>query len=748
MTMSEIACKYVRASVALLALLTAPVVCTAQIPEQTASDTTPPVETKDDSTGAAEPEIRPRLELYVSSARTLITEAKRSHSGVFVERFGNMALELAGASSEGVDAEQATAIVEQIKHWPDTAIRAATYAPDTEGRLRWAIRFDWPLQDLHNRVQSLLTLEAAGELLEGVELKPAAKDAYEITLGESTLGYLLPVGEGHSCLASHDELPFPAEPFTGTAETERDGASLIACRLNLTGTERDSGATFLSSFSAVTDIVYAGRVNEDGDWTEAFHVHWPPISGMGAKALFGKVKQTFFVPDSAFGAMVFKAIMGPGMLEGMAGFGPQVMMEAPGEMTMVGTAGPGPIVLSIESDICVTMLPGTGFLPMPDIIVQARTKRPKKLMDGLREAAEKVNALHHDREQSEPWHETTVRDHTVLWSDGANRYPGVMMPLVMRPVLFTTTEVDARERERDFLVLGWTSTSPEALVRRWLDLPRSEGKRHLPTKRKTNSQLWVNWRQVYKWVSPYVNVPWGSLTGDALLPHVEEVASSMTDALITARTRYAGLSVSHTGPIPVGTLVVPALVSASTAADVGSGSDLARERLACQRLKVLYHHAKLFREDMGRWPAEVAELDGYVDFDGHPELLELQLSSRKRWGEWFEGIFEMDDEEEEGAEEEEEEGGLDDHPYVIEWSRDAWRLGLAPGTLEHLEAFYIDQDGRIHRGEKKQERGNDETSERDERGEGAVVASVLRQAARNVERRYLPTREASESQKE
>jgi hypothetical protein len=164
---------------------------------------------------------------------------------------------------------------------------------------------------------------------------------------------------------------------------------------------------------------------------------------------------------------------------------------------------------------------------------------------------------------------------------------------------------------------------------------------------------------------------------------------------------------------------------------------------------VLYHHAKLFRKDMGRWPAEVAELDGYVDFDGHPELLELQLSSRKRWNEWFEGLFEADDEEKEsGEEEEEEEGGLDDHPYVVEWSRDAWRLGLAPGTLEHLEAFYIDQDGNIHRGEKKQQRGEDETSERDERGEGAVVASVLRQAARSVERRYFPTREASESQKE
>ena len=48
-----------------------------------------------------------------------------------------------------------------------------------------------------------------------------------------------------------------------------------------------------------------------------------------------------------------------------------------------------------------------------------------------------------------------------LGTDGANRYPGMMMPMVLRPVLFTTTDTDAKGKERDYLVVGWTSTSPE-----------------------------------------------------------------------------------------------------------------------------------------------------------------------------------------------------------------------------------------------------------------------------------------------
>ena len=692
-------------------------VCPGQTPEQ--PEPPPPVVGGADpiAVAAAESEIRPRLELHLPSVGKLITETQRSHAGVFATRLGRMMLEMASASAEGVGAAEATAITRQIARWPDTAINAVTFAPDNEGRLRWVIRFDWPIQGLYERIQTLLQLESASELLEGLTLKSTATGGYEITLAESILGCLQPAGESHSYLASHPDLPFPTAPFRGTPETDQDGPPLLVCRLNLTGTEQDSGATFLSSFSMVTDVVYAGRVNEEGSWHEAVQVHWPPISGMGAKALFGRVKQTFFVPEDAFGALAVKSLMIPGMLEGMAGFGPQVMMEGSGEMAIVGEMGPGPIASSVGSEMCLTLLPGTGLLPIPDLVVQLKAKGAEGLIGDLQEAVEEINEIYRDRERPAPWKKATVRDRTVLWSEGTNQYPGMMMPAVMRPVLFATKETDARDRERDFLVMGWTSTSPKAFVRRWLDMPRVKEGRYLPQEKKTNGQLWINWEQVYGRISPYGNVALGSLVPDALLPRASDVVEDMTDGLVTVRAKYTGLDIAHRGPLPGGVLVVPALASASVAADESGGSDLARERLASQRLKVLYHHAKLFKKDMGRWPAEVAELDGYVDFAGHPELLKLQLSSRRQLSEWFEGLFKWDEDETDETDEADE---IEDEVYVVDWGRESWRLGLAPNKLEHLEKLFIDQDGRIHRVIKVRNDEEDKTSATGESGEGST----------------------------
>jgi hypothetical protein len=694
--------------------------------------------------------LKPRFELYMTSVGRLAAEARRAHSGVFLGPLAETVRAMARASAEGVDTDALDAIVEQIGRWPDTAAAVYAYAPDTEGRSRWAVRVEWPVGDLCQRVESLLEADATKDLFEGVTLQAGDAGWRELTLGGSPLAYVGPLGDTHACLSSHADLPVPVGRLTDTLVLDNEGPPLVAGRLNLTGTERDSGATFLSSFSAFTDIVYTGHVGEQGDWVEAVHVHWPPISGVGAKALFGRVKQTFFVPDEAFGALVFKAIMAPGMLDGLAGFGQQMVLDASGQMAIVGEAGPGPIMSGIEPELCVTLLPGTGFLPMPDIVVQARTNRAKRLIHELCDAAQSLNQAFLEREQREPWHEGTVAERTVLWSDGTNQYPGMMMPLVLRPVLFTTTEVDARDRQRDFLVLAWTSTSPKGFVQRWLNLPRSMDRRYLPEQRKTNGQAWVNWKQVYKWVSPYLNTPLGALIGQVPLPALDDVRADMTDALVTIKLSYSGLEASHQGPLPAGLLILPALVSASVAADTGGGSDLARERLACQRLKVLYHHAKLFKKDIGRWPAEVAELDGYVDFAGHPELLKLKLSARRQWGAWFDGLFGAD-----GDEEKKEDGAdvdvfgaIDDKLYEIDWGRETWRLKLAPKTLEHLEELYIDQDGEIHRKEKTGPTDREELTESGKRGDGWATGPVLQRAAQNIEHRYLATREPSETKKE
>jgi hypothetical protein len=686
--------------IAVLALAV-PVVCLGQAEVEEAATKT----TASDTALAAEPqvELKPRLELNAPSIGELVIAARESHSGVFVETLARTLREVASASAEGVDAETADALVSQITAWPDTSLSAFAYAPDTEGRLRWATRLDWPVEDLHERLQMLLDSKPAEELFEGLKMSGTAADGYAITLRDSTLARLVPMDDSRSCLASHADLPVPHGPVAGMPDMGGGESPLVTCRLNLTGTEKDTGATFLSSFSAITGIGYSAIIDESGDWSEAIRVDWPPVSGMAAKAMFGRVKQTFYVPDEAFLAASFKAAIAPGMLDGIAGFGQQVVMESPGQMSIVGEATPGPLTSCAESQMCVAVLPGTGFLPMPDIVVQSRTKRPDKLIDKVREAAQKANEALREREQPEPWHEAEVRDRPVFWSDGTSQYPGMIMPLVMRPVVFTANEIDARGNERDFVVLAWTSTSPERFVRRWLDLPRTKDRRrrYLPQKRKTDGQVWINWRQLYKWFSPYVNAPMGTLVGEVPLPSPEDVESSMTDALATAKLGYNGLTVKHTGPVPLGAVLVPTLVSSSLSPDKSGGSDLARERLACQRLKVFYHHSKLFKKDVGRWPAEVAELDGYVDFAGHPELLKLQLSSRKSWGEWFKGVFGDDEDAEEEEAGESPFGEIDDDLYVIEWGRESWKLKLAPKTLEHLEELYIDHDGRIHRKERE-----------------------------------------------
>jgi len=368
-------------------------------------------------------------------------------------------------------------------------------------------------------------------------------------------------------------------------------------------------------------------------------------------------------------------------------------------MSVAGEASAGPISTRVKSQICVTVLPGTGFLPAPDIVIQSRLRRANRFESDVRASMEKINAMYRDRDEREPWHEATVQDCTVFWSDGARTPPGAIMPLTMRPVVFATREIDARDKERDFFVLAWTSTSPQRLVRRWLDLPRSKDRHILPTARGDNGQVWINWDRLYRTLHPYFDVGMSVVSTESMLPSTEQAASSLTDAFLTAKTKYTGMTLDHEGPIPLGVVALPLMAGASTALDASGGSDLARERLASQRLKVLYHHCKLFHKDLGRWPAEVAELDGYVDFSGNPQLLKLQLSSRKQWGDWFEEIFDSDADTEEADEDEDDEAEyeIDDDLFVIHWGRERWTLGIAPGTLEHLDRLYIDEHGDLHR---------------------------------------------------
>lgn len=662
----------------------------------------------DAAQSSSEPSIKPRFELYIPSVHGLARDAHRSHAAVFAPNIAGLAKSILTSSAKGVDPNAVAELIGQIRQWPDTSIDAATYAPDTEGRMRWSVALSWPLARTVDGLSALLKTDAAADLLENVSVQSDqdAEDGqrYVVRVADSVIAYVFATDGGRCCVASHANVPLADNPFRGADDLSIDDLSpAVVCRLNMTKTEQDSGGGMFSKFSVVTAIDYAGGVDASGDWRERMQVRWPPVSGMAIKALFGRVKDTFFVPGEAFGSVVFDSDMAPALIEQMAGFGPQVTFDPSGEMEVIGADLVGPLASHMRSEMSVTILPGTGFLPAPDIVVQSRGKNVDEFAESIRAAIKKINDSYVKKEQKPPWREETVRDRAVFWNKGTSSR-GMMMPFAMRPVLFVSKEKDANGKDRDMVCACWTTTSPDDLVRRWLDMPRRDDPRHIPDARKTNGQAWVQVKKMYEWIHPYLNLAISAKSMDAILPATQKIEKHLTDALATVTVSYSGLTLDHRGPAPMGMLAMPVMLASSLEEHSAASSDLARERLASQRLKVLYHHCKLFKKDIGRWPVEVAELDGYVDFAGNPYLLRLQVSRSASLSKWFDKIAEAAEESDDDDADDDEQGRLidpyaeiDDDIYVIDWGEDHWTLGIAPGTLDHLQKLYIDQDGEIHR---------------------------------------------------
>lgn len=648
------------------------------------------------ATSVVEPELKPRFRMRVTSIHQLVNEILRSHSGTLVREVAGIMLDTITRSADGLDHDETLAVIDTIRSWPDTSADLATFAPDIQGRSRLAIRLDWPVADLRTRLGALLNSEAAREILSGIRLRESG-DVAEVRLRGTTLGYVLPAAAGRSMFATHADLILPEDRPQASAETTKEDAisPLLSARLNLSDTEKDSGATAFSSFSVITAIQYSGRVDTDGTWREKLDILWPPISGMGLKAFFGKIKQTFFVPTAALGAVALNAAALPGVLDTMAGF-VSPWEEEGGEESPV-TAKPlvGPLTAHGNSELGVVLLPGTGFLPAPDFVIQSRLRKKETVVADLRKAVGALNRAAIQHEAREEWQETEVDGRPMFWRDSAVNARG-LLPFTMKTVVFTTSERDARNTEKEFLVLAWTTTSPEALVRRWLAFPRTTGARYVPTDAKTSGEVWINWKDVYRLAYPYVDLVLNVGATGALLPHVDRLLADLTDGRVTAQVKFQGLNWSHQGPLPIGVLALPIMFGVSLEPDTSGASDLAREQFAVRRLQVLYHHAKLFRKDLGRWPVELHELDGYVDFAAHPELLRLPLSSGKQWSRWFAAFSK----EEKGKASEEDDAAAADFDadlYGIEWKKDRWSLGYAPNTFEHLERLYIDHQGMIHR---------------------------------------------------
>lgn len=654
------------------------------------------------ATAAGAADRQARCEVRVRSVRGLLEQTRESRGGVVLGPLLRYLFDPESSAPQALDEATTRALAEQVANWPDSALYLATFAPDIEGRYRWLVQLDWPLAETRERAETLLALDTAQDLFRGLTLSPrsgrADADGWVLATPETALLYLLPAADGGTLIASHADLALPAEPYAWP-----DDKLLIACRQTFLPTEQDSGATWFSSFRFFTALEYSARLADSGLWEESVSVSWPPVTGVAAKALLGRVKQTFFTPRAAFAAAALQFRLLPAQIDSLIGLGPQVVFEN-GEMTILNADEAGPLSRHVAAEMSFTVLPGEGVFGIPDIIAQAEVSDPNKLLDDLYTAAGKANDALIKRETSPPWVEQQVEGRRVFIRTAPPVLPGSFQLATARNVVFMTRELDQDGKVHDYVCIGWTSTDGAELARRWLDLPRGgENTVFVPGPGKSEGQIWLNWPVIYRWVAPYVDLGLASALDAPTLPRARDINDQLGDGWIKLRVRYTGLEVTHEGALPAGLLVAPAMVSTSLLPSEG-GTDLARERLAVERLKVLYHHARLFHKDLDRWPARVRELDGYVDFAGHPELLKLERSSQKESDEFWQGLFAGllgDESDQKDADEEDaddaEESAIDDSLYVVDWGRDTWTLGIKPGTFEHLAQLYIDQNGRIHR---------------------------------------------------
>ena len=630
-------------------------------------------------------QFRPRYELYIPSVAHLVRRASESHGGALVRHASGL-LSAQAASGKGLTEDDWRTLGDTIRQWPDTSLGVATYAPTTEGKARWVVQLDWPVADLHERVAKILEMDAAEELLEGVVLSEGDDGGYKLVLGETTLAVMVPDDKGHSLILSDAEVARPTALYGRDVKREeppKKTATLVYARFNIAGTEKDSGALFGAQVPWVESIRYQASVRSNGEWSERFGVNWNVLIGTTAKALLKHAKRGFYVPREAFGSVLVSSSMLQGTLDVMAGLKPGTLM---GEMGGLTGDRVGP-------ETCFVLLPGRGILPVPDVVIQTRCRYASALIDDIRGAITEANQERAKDDLVETWHETEVDGRPVFYDDGRATANRGMQPFVYRKVLFVDERSDPKGRSRSFLNIVFTSTDVEEAARRWMAPLSPKDRVVLAADKKVDGRGWLNWRQLYHHVYPWLNLAIAGVDPLAVLPATESVEEHLTEAKLTVKTKFTGLMIRHRGPVPAGVLYLPLTLISTLAPDESGASDLSRERIACERLKLLHKNAELFKKDVGRWPARVAELDGYIDFAGNPWVLRLRQSTRSAWGEGFKDLLSGQEEDAE----DEEETDIDDSIYVIEWDGSRWILGLKPGTLDHLDKLYVDQNGKIHR---------------------------------------------------
>lgn len=696
-------------------------------PEEATSEpadaTTEPAETPTTASAPAEqPELKPRIELYVPSTAKLLSEAKRSHAATIADA-------VAGLLGGGSQDENATgfsdvkALAEQILDWPDTSIIGALYAPDVEGRPRFALRFDYDVDKFKDRLEKVITAEAAQNAFKGLVIEPRKGGGYTIELTDlvMTAGHL--IGDAEHCwFVSHEDMELPERVWGQPAGKTAREPRLLYCRYNLAGTEKDSGSVF-GNITAIQSLNYWCQVGDDGDWEEQFATVMPGGSAAFIQGIFSPMEKHFRVPSDALASLVL-------------GFSWEMIIDS-----MVRLP-PGTLEFSAKKETCIAVLPGAGFLPVPDVVIQSRIRKADDFLKSLDAAAKKINDKRKRDDQEPVWFEEDVNGKKAYWRQASGG--SIYTPFVFRHVLFVQETKDAEGQDQHLMILGMTSTDPRRFVERWCASRPADEFNSVPTEEKLDAQGFIHWKAIYKLAAPYINMA-ASLSPDAkFLPAAEDIQAHLVDSQVDVQLVVPGeddpmskpsfLKTRHLGPVPMGILYLPTVVGIASAPSHMGDTDLARERVAVRNLRVLYKNCKLFKKDYGRWPAEMWELDGYVDFAGNPQLLHLPKSMKGRFSEWF-GIDVLEGEHE--AHEEKKDDDFydedDDRPdlslYVIHWSEDHWTLGYRKNALDHLDALYIDQDGKIHRVAKKDNGKKKEETEAD--GDDETKVSALDERTTN-----------------
>ena len=634
--------------------------------------------------GGETKEATPQVEVYIPSVARLATEVQRSRTAQLYRALSALLPMPVDETGDGFDPQAVLALLKKTMLWADTSVSLFTYTQDREGRPRWIVRLDWPLDDLRRRVGEILNDEAAKKVLKDIELKRQKDGTYQIESPDTVLAILRKT-EGGSILASTAGLEPPERAFGQKQEgKKKTKSSLVYCLLNLAGEDEEQGNSMFSQIAGVSDIRYAASVGEDGLWNERFNIRWNPFVGMALKTLFKKAGESFECPKEAFAVAAIHLGMAEGMADALSGL-------------PTGTIG-----TRADGEFAVAVVPGAGFLPIPDLFYQFHVRGEKKIIEAIRKAMRKDAKKRKEDDRPPAWREEKLGDRVVFWLDpSVDRGGGLSLMTYRTVVFFEKKDEDADDEGGGQLIVAQTSNWAEDAVRRWDELSaRASLRVRVPTSDKVHWQAVIRWKEIYELFSPYLTLAAGLGSEVAAAPEAEELGDALADSTINIQILYSGLDARHTGPIPFGAAYVPAVTAMSLSETSGGGTEADRERIACQNLRVLHHHAKLFKKDYGRWPATVAELDGYVDFSSYPHLLSLQPKDDGFLG-GFVAMFKTGAKKKSGADEDAEESDINDSLYEIDWSETDWKLRLRADEFVNYATIYVDAEGEIHRVEKK-----------------------------------------------